>query len=123
MDRIAGRHLASLWFLPMLVVLLVVGHLCDLTAYAGTPVSSHAAESSHHSADGHGGEQLASSCDAVNATSSPGYSHHLYTGAELSVGLTAIKSTPARSAPRSFEDPARLRIRPPLFLLHASLLI
>ena len=121
MEFIAGRHVVSLWFLPILVALLVVGHVCDVTAYAATPVSSHAAESSHHSADGHRGEQLAS-CDVVNATSSPSYSH-LYTGLELSLGFTAIKSPPARMAAWSFGDPARLRIRPPLYLLHASLLI
>jgi hypothetical protein len=42
---------------------------------------------------------------------------------EISVMLEAIDPARARLVARSFEGPAKLVGRPPLFLLHASLLI
>ena len=106
----------------MLVVLLVLGHACELPAYADLVGSSHAADEPHHSSDGHHPGERLDSCDTVGVTSSPG---HLEQGAalEVTVALPADELAPARLVARSFESPARLIVRPPLFLLHASLLI
>jgi hypothetical protein len=97
----------------MLVVILVLGHVCELPAYVELV--------SHHSAEGNADEQLIS-CDAVTATSSSGHSQ-VWTGLDMAVALPVIDAAPVRRTPQSFEDPARLQSRLPLFLLHASLLI
>jgi hypothetical protein len=109
------------WLFPILALLLVLGHACELPAYADLVGSSRTAEGSHHSADGHGDEHLIS-CDAAVAASGPSYSQ---AGANLgvSMALSAIDRAPVRMVARSFEDAAKFSVRPPLFLLYASLLI
>jgi hypothetical protein len=110
---------ASRWFAPMLVFLLVLGHACELPAFAD--FVSHAAEDAHHSADHHADENLIS-CDAVGLPSSTG---HLQVGpsVEVAVALPVARSVPVRLIISSPEDAKRLPSRPPLFLLYASLLI
>jgi hypothetical protein len=118
MVLIADRRLA---LFPLLAVLLVLGHVCDLPAYAETAGAPHSAEDSHHHSDGQEREQL-TSCDPVSATSSPGYTHP-YVGLGTARALPASGSISAHPVARSFEDRATLLVRPPLFLLHAALLI
>lgn len=113
MRRFVDRLPATRWLLPMLVVLLVLGHVCELPAYVEL--------ASHHSAEGSADEQL-SSCDAVTVTSSSGHSE-VWTGLDMAMALPIIDVSPVRRTPRSFEDPAKLPSRLPLFLLHASFLI
>ena len=103
----------SPWLLPLLVAILVLGHVCELPAYVELV--------SHHGADGGAGEQL-SSCEAVTATASSGNTQ-MGTGLDMAVVVPVIDAVPVSRAPRLFEDPAKLPDRLPLFLLHASLLI
>ena len=111
--------LASRWLVPMLAFLLVLGHACELPAFAD--LVSHAAEDAHHSAGHHGDENLIS-CDAVGLPSSTGY---LQVGpsVEVAVALPVARSVPVRLLISSPQDSKRLPSRPPLFLLYASLLI
>jgi hypothetical protein len=107
------------WLVPTLVVLLVLGHACELPAFAD--LVSHAAEDSHHSADNHADENLIS-CDAIGLPSSTGY---LQVGPSLDVAIALPVARPVlvRLIISSPEDSNRLPSRPPLFLLYASLLI
>lgn len=98
--------------LAILVVILVLGHVCELPAYVELV--------SHHSAD-NADEQL-SSCDAVAATSSSSH-FQVSTGLDVAPALQLVDAAPMRRMLQSFEDPANLPSRLPLFLLHASLLI
>ena len=108
-DRLPATH----WVLPLLVVMLVLGHVCELPAYVELV--------SHHLAEGNADEQL-SSCDAVTATSLSGHSQ-VWTGLDVAPALQLVNAAPTRRMLQSFEDPANLPSRLPLFLLHASLLI
>ena len=122
MTACVNRWAARRWMVPIVVVLLMLGHACELPAYADVPASPHAAGAPHHSADGrHAGEQPIS-CDAIGVTSNASHPQ-VGTALEVSVVLEAIDPAPAREVVRSFEGPAKLALRPPLFLLHASLLI
>ena len=118
----AERSSARRWVLPVLMLLLVLGHACELPAYAGLVGSSHAAEDRHHSGGGHHPGEPTISCDAVGVTSGLAYPQ---AGAalEISGAPRADDSIPARVVARSFEGPANVAVRPPLYLLHASLLI
>lgn len=127
-DFVQGSS-ARRWVLPVIVILLVLGHACELPAYADLVGSFHAAGESHHSSDGHhhssdghhtGSQEL--SCDAVSATSSLGQPQ-VAAAPELSVASPVNDPAPARMVARPFEGPAKFAVRPPLFLLHASLLI
>jgi hypothetical protein len=104
---------AARWLLPILVVILFVGHVCELPAYAELV--------SHHADESNGAEQL-SSCDVVTATSSSGHSQ-VWAGLDMAVAVPVIDASPLRRTLQSFEDPARVPSRLALFLLHASLLI
>jgi hypothetical protein len=107
------------WLVPMLVLLLVFGHACELPAHAD--LASDATEDARHSADGHADENLIS-CDAVGVPSNTG---HLQLGPSLGVAeaLTAASPVPVRLVTSPLEDSKRLPSRPLLFLLYASLLI
>lgn len=113
MPGLVDRLPATRWLLPLLVVILVLGHVCELPAYVELV--------SHHSTGGNAGEQL-SSCDALPATSGPGHSQ-VWATPDSAVVLPVVDPTPARGTAWSFEDPVTLVERLPLFLLHASLLI
>jgi len=103
----------------MLAFFLVLGHACELPAFAD--LISHAAEDAHHSADHHADENLIS-CDSVGLPSSPGY---LQVGPsiEVAIALPVTRSVPVRLIISSPDDSKKLPSRPPLFLLYASLLI
>ena len=107
------------WLVPTLAFLLVLGHACELPAFAD--LLSHSAEDSHHSADHHADENLIS-CDAIGLPSSPGY---LQVGPSLDVAVAfpVARPVPLRLIISSSVDSKRLPSRPPLFLLYASFLI
>jgi hypothetical protein len=113
MRSFIDRLPATRWLLAILVLILVLGHVCELPAYVEL--------ASHHPVEGPSGEQL-SSCDSVTVTSSAGHSQ-MWTGLDMAVSLPIIDASAVRGTPRAFEDPAKLPNRLPLFLLHASLLI
>src|SRR5918996_1241656 len=118
MRGLARRVPAARWLLSFLVVMLVLGHVCELPAYV--ELASH-----HHSPEGPADEQL-SSCDAVTATSNSGHyqvHYQVWTGLDMAVALPVIDAAPVGRTLQSVEDPARLPSRLPLFLLHAALLI
>ena len=108
------------WLVPTLVFLLVLGHACELPAFADLVL--HATEDTHHSADGHADENLIS-CDPVGVPSSTGYLQ-LGLGLDVTEALPVVSPVPVRLIISSVEDSnSRLPSGPPLFLLYASLLI
>lgn len=113
---------ARRWVLLVLVLLLLLGHACELPAYAGIVGTAHAAEESHHSGDGHHADEQGLSCDPTIVTSGPGQPQ-VAAAPEISVLSQVNDPAPARTVARFFEGPAKFVARPPLFLLHASLLI
>jgi hypothetical protein len=115
-----GVRWPARWALPFLVVLLVLGHVCDLPAFGD--VASHAAGESHHPDGGHHGGEQALSCEPATATTGSG---HPVAAAPIGVSIASRLHDPvaARNAGRFFADPAEPSRRQPLFLLHLSLLI
>jgi len=107
------------WLVPMLAFLLVLGHACELPAFADLVL--HATVDAHHSADDHADGNLIS-CDAVGVPSSSGYLQ-LSPGLEVAEALPIASPVPVKQIISSAEDSNRLRSGPPLFLLYASLLI
>jgi len=107
------------WLVPVLAFFLVLGHACDLPALA--ELVAHPAEAAHHSADHHDDESLIS-CDAVGVPTSQ---EHLRVNPGLDVVelLRVARPAPLRPMIWSSQSSRRLPSRPPLFLLHASLLI
>jgi hypothetical protein len=104
-----------------MVVLLVLGHVCELPVYAGLVIEAHATEG--RSAEGHGHEPEMA-CDPIDAVSN--------TTPVQVIGpvLWFAQALPATSpvlgwlvTSSSIERSTRLPSRPPLFVLYASLLI
>ena len=112
---------ASRWLLPILAWLLVLGHACELPAYAALVGSAHPAEGAGHVAH-HQTHEAEVSCDPVDVVASTG-------AVEMGPALGAAQvlpvgsPLPARLVIASLDDSKRPPSRPPLFLLHASLLI
>jgi hypothetical protein len=107
------------WLVPMLAFFLVLGHACELPAFA--ELLSHATEDAHHSADHHADENQIS-CDAVGLPSSTAYLQ-VSPSLDVAEALPLARPFPVRVIISSSEDSKRLPSRPPLFLLYASLLI
>ena len=113
---------APRWLLPLLALFVVLGHTCELPAYVNLVTSAHPTEDTgHHTHDQTHDAQI--SCDPVDAvTTSTGC-------AEVEPVLGAVPAIPldgwlpVRLVITSVADATRLPSRPPLFLLHASLLI
>ena len=115
MAGLLDRRAVCRGLLSLLVVLLVLGHLCDLEAFADV--------ADHHHANTAAGDtdELLSACDPAPAASSP-------TPAQVLAALAVPGDLPRAAAPRAqasrrSETSARLVDRPPLFLLYASFLI
>ena len=104
---------------PILAFLLVLGHACELPAFAD--LVSHATEDARHPADNHADEHLVS-CDAVALPSSTGHLQ-VVPSLDVAVALPVARPVLVRLVVSSPEDSNRLPSRPPLFLLYASLLI
>lgn len=106
--------------LPLLVVILVLGHVCELTASVEFESHHHSDGSDHSTGDNsHGQPGL---CDAVTAVTSVQY-HPLWTGLDMAVTLLVVDASPFGRTLQSFGKPAKLASPLPLFLLHSSFLI
>ena len=110
------------WLLPLLVALLILGHACELPAYAELLVSHDTVEAEATPAAGHDdGDQHALTCEAVLVAPGPAatdlgpvaLTQIVVAGATRVTGPTP--SLPAR--------PTRSSADPPLFLLFSSFLI
>jgi hypothetical protein len=112
---------AAGWLLPLLTLLVVLGHVCELPAYLDLVASPHHTEGASHSAHDRGHESEMS-CDPVDVLAST-------TFVELSPVLSATQVVPLRGvlpvrlAAETLENSTGSPSRPPLFVLHASLLI
>ena len=116
----SSRVSAPRWLVPTLVLFLVLGHICELPAYG--EFALQATEAAHHAAGDHADEHLTPCDPAVAVPSSTGY---LQVGPTLGVAesLAVAELVPAPLDSSSREDSRTPPSRPPLFLLHASLLI
>jgi hypothetical protein len=114
MAGLLDRRAVCRGLLSLLVVLLVLGHLCDLEAFAD--LADH-----HHPNTAAGHTELLSACDPAPAASSPTPAQ-VWTALAASGDVPGTAAGPAR-APRRSETFTRLVDRPPLFLLHASFLL
>ena len=121
MTPIVERWCTRRWALPVLVLLLVLGHACELPAYGEVIGLFHGTGESHHTGDGHHGDEQTLYCDPASATSIPGHPQ-VAAVPEISVVSQIEDPAPARVVAAAFEG-VELAGRPPLFLLHASLLI
>jgi hypothetical protein len=112
---------ARRWLLPLVVVLLVFGHVCELPAYASLVGTLHSTED--RSADGHEHDSEWS-CDPVDAVSTTTPVQVPRPTLDITEMLPVPSSVPGGlGAPSSFEPSKRFASRPPLFVLYASLLI
>lgn len=112
---------APRWLLPILALLLVLGHACELPAYADLVMSPHLTEGADHAAHDQAHEPQIS-CDPVDVLASTG---SVQVGPALRAAqvVSLGNPLPVRLVTASLEDSKRQASRPPLFLLHASLLI
>jgi hypothetical protein len=115
---------APRWLLPLLALLLVLGHACELPAYADMGITPHLTEGTGHDAADHGHEPQIS-CDPVDILASTGSVQVGQAGPDLGAAhvVPVASARPLRVVTASLEGSTRLPSRPPLFLLHASLLI
>jgi hypothetical protein len=116
-----GPQSAPRWLLTIMVVLLVLGHVCELPAFAGLVIEAHSTEG--RSAHGHGHE-AEMSCDPVDAVSNTPLVQMMGPVLEIAQADPVTSSVPGwLVTPSSIERSTRLPSRAPLFLLYASLLI
>jgi hypothetical protein len=110
------------WLLTIMAMLLVVGHVCELTAYASLVLPEQAHED--RSTDGHGHESEIA-CDPVDAVSnSTSPVQAMVPVLDTPEVLSVASSVPGWLVPpSSIDNSTRLPSRPPLFVLYASLLI
>ena len=107
------------WLVAVLVSLLVLGHACELPALAD--LAMPATESTHHHEADHHSDENQIVCDAVGVPNT--------VLSRVGAGLDAVGAfsvacpVPSRLVGAAPRGSARLPSRPPLFLLHASLLI
>jgi len=112
------RIMSAPWLVAILVSLLVLGHACELPALA--VLAMPVAESTHHhETDHHSDDQI--ECDAV-AVPNTGYGR-VGAGLDALAVIAVTGPAPVRLVGASPRGSTRLPSRPPLFLLHASLLI
>ena len=111
----------SRWVLPVLVALLVLGHACELPAYAEL-ISHHGDVPNRPAPAGHeDGDDHELTCDAtiVTAAKTPSKSAPVLTAMLPALGPSSVvppaPALPARTA--------KIATGPPLFLLLSSLLI
>jgi hypothetical protein len=109
------------WLLPIVALLVVLGHTCELPAYVNLVASAHPTEDTgHHTHDqAHEAEISCDPVDAVANTSSADVGPVLGAASVVPLGGPLL----VRLAITSLTGSTRLPSRPPLFLLHASLLI
>jgi hypothetical protein len=113
------RTTSAPWLVAMLVSILLLGHVCELPAFID--LVTHATGSDHHhEADHHSGDGQIS-CDVLDAryTAYP----QVGVGPESAQISPSDRSLPARAIGLLAEETSTPPPRPPLFLLHRSLLI
>jgi hypothetical protein len=111
------------WLLPFLMLLLIVGHVCELIEYADSVTPPHLTAGAGYAAEGHEHEHDIS-CDAVEALPSSAAAFSApYVEASQAVQAGLPPSLPVQIAPALLQDAKWPPSRPPLFVLHASLLI
>ena len=108
------------WLVPMLAFLIVLGHACELPAFAD--LVAHGSEDAHHSADRHADENVISCDGAVGLRSSTGYLQ-VAPNLDAAKALPVASVCPVRLIISAPDNSNRLPSRLPLFLLYASLLI
>jgi hypothetical protein len=113
---------APRWLLLILTLVLMLGHVCELSAYVDLAVSPHLIQGDGHAAHDKAHDH-AMSCDPVDAVASRGF----VGGAVPVLGVTQATLIYSLQLDRfvtpSFENAKQALSRPPLFLLHVSLLI
>lgn len=114
------RVKSATWLVAVLVILLVLGHVCELPAF--TDVTAHAAGSNHHHQADHRSDDSRVSCDIVDAT----HTTHTDVGVAQPVAIGSVSGPVAMGGTgvvaRGSTAPLS-RSRPRLFLLHSTLLI
>lgn len=108
------------WLVSTLVLFLVLGHACELPAYGD--IALHANGAAHHEADDHADGDL-TSCDATVGLPSSTGCLHVGTSLDVAEVVAATEPVPVHLVAVSRENSRTPLSRPPLFLLHASLLI
>ena len=121
LGRVEGRPRVRYWLFPLLVALLVLGHACDLPAYAELIVSHDIATDKEAPAAHEHGDDEALTCDGAGVVPSSGFAGVspvlIVTGV-----LPQVTSTPL-AGPLVPTRPTRSSTDPPLFLLFSSFLI
>jgi hypothetical protein len=109
----------SSWLLVAIMVVGVLGHICALPfhAHAGA-ITAHEEGQSHHSGQHPDGDAVhAGSCEVVKSA-------HVGLDGVMPASLGVVSVVTAESPHRSVDvDSAIVFSSPPLFLLHAALLI
>ena len=106
-------------FVFVLALLTVLGHACELPI--GMAVAAHAHEGAHDSSDHHG-DDARFECDPVLGVL--GSAHALYSpDVDLYARVQPLVRTVAPHVADRVSDLHAPHERPPLFLLHAALLI
>lgn len=121
MPRLAGCDPTARWLLPVLVVILVLGHVCELPAFVDLVSHHHSTEGHDHSAERHADAQL-DACDPLTAASGS-CQVRILASVDAAVALPAIAVEPTRTVLPAPDGPEQLPPRSQLFLLYASLLI
>lgn len=116
---------ASSFLVLVLMFLVLVGHICELPVSAALAAQIH--QDAHHSPDHHAGDHHADdsrvSCDAVVGVQ-PNPCAHSDRGLDVDARSgPVVDQAPRRVVATALPEPAGVPRRPPLFLLHASLLI
>ena len=113
---------APRWLLPLLALFVVLGHACELPAYVNLVASAHSAEDTgQHTHDQTHDAQI--SCDPLDAVTTSTGSAEVAPVLGAAPAIPLGGALPVRQVITSLTDATRLPSRPPLFLLHASLLI
>jgi hypothetical protein len=115
----AHRIMSAPWLVAILVSLLVLGHACELPALAD--LAMPAIGSSHHHETDHHSDENQIVCDAVGVPNTV-YSQ-VGPGLDPLGAISAATPVSIQLVGTASRGSTRLPSRPPLFLLHASLLI
>jgi hypothetical protein len=111
------------WLFPLLVALLVLGHACELPAYAGL-IATHAAGTGAATPveHDHDGDEHALACDGALVLPGP-LTTELNPESVMALAAPPAATPAPRPGPRPTARPIKSSAGPPLFLLFSSLLI
>lgn len=119
LDMLHSRRIKSTpWLVAPLVAMLILGHVCDLPAFASSV--AHTAGPTHHHEAEHRSDDSRISCKVVDATNTT----YADVGVLQPVAIGAVSgSAPMRTTEVVAQGSIAPLSRPPLFLLHSTLLI